>query len=262
MIKSAKKYIRFQKELRQLRRALRKNTQPQPEFFRAARKNFLAKLEKKKFTAGQRPVIKMSHSWRFALVAVLLAFMFGGGVMAMANEPGVGPGHPLYSIKRAGENIQLALASNRQKPLVHYQLAKNRLAEIKMLNDRINQAQVVNEENQNPAKGEVSSVDSEDKNQEELGELNQEFDAQIDATLKKIDQIDDKANDQTANLSDAAQKKEKDLCESIAETIRERNSVLSNFDINYAKDFSTWQKYCGRYVNVSSGRDGASPTCH
>ena len=83
--------------------------------------------------------------------------------------------------------------------------------------------------------------------------MNQEFDQQIDATLKKIDQIDDQADDQASNLSSSAQKKEKNLCQSIAATLKERNSALDNFDIDYEKDFSTWQQYCGRYMDVSSG---------
>lgn len=253
MLKSTKNYLRFQRARRQLKGALKKDLRPRPEFFRAARKNFLVELEKEKLDGkeNRRPARPAGHAWRFALVAIFLAFLVGGGVMALADEPGVGPGHWLYPIKRAGENIQLALASDQQKPFLHYQLAENRLDEIKILNDQISRAQTASE-NQNSSGAANSSSGSVDKKQKELGSLNQEFDAQIDAALKKIDQIDDKADNQDSNLSDSAKRTEKSLCQSIAATIKERNSVLSDFDIDYTKDLSTWQEYCGRYMNVSS----------
>jgi hypothetical protein len=253
MIKSIKNHIRFQQELRRLKRSLRKELEARPEFFRAARKIFLAKFEEKSFSFGKkesgRSRIRKTSSWHFAFLGMLLVFLAGSGVMAMADQPGVGPGHPLYSVKKAGENIQLALASQSQKPFVHYQLAKNRLAEIKTLNDRISRTETLGG-NQDSA-GNVPAAGSDDKDQKELGELNQEFDLQIDAALKKIDLIDDQANDQASNLTSSARRKEKNLCQSIAVTLKERNSALENFDIDYEKDFSIWQQNCGSYMDVS-----------
>ncbi|MDR3559249.1 MAG: DUF5667 domain-containing protein [Candidatus Pacebacteria bacterium] len=264
MIKSIKNYIRFQRQTRRLKRALKYELKPRPEFFRAARKNFLAEFEEKNFSSGkkenERPRATRKYSWRFAFLGTVLAFLAGGGVMAMACQSGVSPGQPLYSVKRAGENVQLALASKSQEPFVHYQLAKNRLAEIKDLNDEISSDRVLDSSGNSSSQG-VPLAGSADKNQAEIGKLDREFDAQIDAALKKIDQIDDRVSDQYADLSGSDQRKEKELCQSIAVTLKEHSLILSDYDANYKEDFSTWQKYCGRTMDVSL--DSVSlPVCH
>ena len=254
MKKRIKKYIHFQREIQQLKRALKHESKPRLEFFATARENFLAEFEKKDFSFAEKEnkqhLNRRKHSWRFALSGIFLAFLAGGGVMALAYQPSVGPSHPLYSVKRAGENIQLALSSKNQEPFVHYQLAKNRLAEIKILNDN---TQNQNSNDQNNLSKQSIDPDAANKKQAELEKLNQEFNVQIDAALRKIDQIDDKVNDRYSNLTSSTKKKQKDHCESIAAALKERNSVLSNFDIDYKEDFMTWQNNCGQIMDVSPG---------
>ena len=253
MGKFIRKYIFFQKDIWLFKRALKKRLAPRAEFFCQARTEFLAEFGGKKNILKEEKYLRSwrGHTWRFALLGTILVFLAGGGMMAMAYQPSVGPGHPLYSVKRVEESIQLAVASKSQEPFVHYQLAKNRLDEIKSLNDEMSRDKTLNGSKNLMAKSALSA-DSVRKKQEELKKLNREFDQQVDAALGKIDQIDDKANDQYVNLSDSDKKKEKGLCEDIASTLEERNSAASYQGTDYGEDFATWQNDCGRIVNVFS----------
>jgi DNA-binding transcriptional ArsR family regulator len=82
---------------------------------------------------GESIVHPQSYKWVFVLVTTFLAFV-GGLYLITANTY---PGHWLYPIERARENIQLLLTTNNlQRAQLHTQYAEERLEETKKVVER------------------------------------------------------------------------------------------------------------------------------
>ncbi len=110
--------------------------QPGSEFRNRARYQFQAALQEigqKKsrsfFSWGWQP------RWATALATVLAIFLAGGGAVAAAS--GSMPDSPLYAVKRASEQAQLAITFSRVgKAELHTKLADKRVMEIVYLADK------------------------------------------------------------------------------------------------------------------------------
>ena len=69
----------------------------------------------------------------FAFAGLLL--IVGGGVVLQVSAGSL-PGDPLYSIKSAREQIELALSSSNERPFVQLELAQRRLDELKQVTEQ------------------------------------------------------------------------------------------------------------------------------
>ncbi len=73
---------------------------------------------------------QLSLAARPVLTLFLVVAMTGGGWMASVSAANSLPGDLLYSVKRAVENVQMAVASSEKKPSIHLSLARKRSEEV------------------------------------------------------------------------------------------------------------------------------------
>jgi hypothetical protein len=106
--------------IRKLRRALN----PDRQFLRSARQEFLNQLHPR---SASLPVVAR---WSYALGVALVIVATTGGLAAYADIKDVAAESPLYTLKRASEQTRLAFTPAQSKPVVHTQLAARRLKEI------------------------------------------------------------------------------------------------------------------------------------
>ncbi|MCL4392407.1 DUF5667 domain-containing protein [Patescibacteria group bacterium] len=122
------KFIQHHVHTRKIKKLLRKKFSPDPAFLEAAKADFLSRISGTKGIAV--PVRKrfgwmLKYSVTFAIIVGL-----GGGLVAYADAQNVPPTHPLYPLKRLGEDITLTFASSGSKPYLHREFAERRLEEI------------------------------------------------------------------------------------------------------------------------------------
>lgn len=103
---------------------------PKKEFLSRAKKLFLAEFERECGKMILRPKFKAVTG---ILAAIFIFFGIAGGLIAYADTANVNVSHPLYGLKRYGESFRVALAKKTDKPVLHAELAKRRLNEIKSL---------------------------------------------------------------------------------------------------------------------------------
>lgn len=80
----------------------------------------------------------LAKLWSAQLVTVLgaLVFVLTGSTLTVAAAQSSLPGEPLYPVKRAGEKVVLAVASEEEKPRLEIEQAGRRLEEIAQLTQR------------------------------------------------------------------------------------------------------------------------------
>jgi hypothetical protein len=103
--------------------------------------------------------------YSFASVSIILAT--GGGAIVFADQANVSATHPLYGLKRASENIRLALSSSQKKTELESAFAQRRLDEIQKI-----QTNAVSE---NAARAAL------------VKKLDVDFENHIDAALERLD---------------------------------------------------------------------------
>ncbi|MBI2906611.1 MAG: hypothetical protein HYX92_03020 [Chloroflexi bacterium] len=93
----------------------------------------MAMSRRKKPASGGRPLIfGWRRRWAPAAAAVAVVFLIGGGTVGAAN--GSLPGDPLYGIKVATENVQLAVTpSEASRIILHMSFVDNRVRELTAL---------------------------------------------------------------------------------------------------------------------------------
>jgi len=138
-------HARELKSLLEIATATKKATavQPSPEFRERARQQFYAALrempaQKKRagFSWGRQP------QWATVVAAVLALLLVSGGTVAAAS--GSMPDQPLYTVKRASEQVRLALTPSRlRKAELYARLADRRVSEIVYLASRSKSEQVL-----------------------------------------------------------------------------------------------------------------------
>ncbi len=109
--------------IRKLRRALN----PDRQFLRSARQQFLSQL-------APRPTsLPVAARWGYAMGVAMVIVATTGGLAAYADIKDVAAESPLYTLKRASEQTRLAFTPVQSKPGVHTQLAVRRLKEIEKI---------------------------------------------------------------------------------------------------------------------------------
>jgi len=102
--------------------------QPRPEFKAKARYQFRSALQEVAFQR-RRPFFGWLPRWATAVIIVLVLLLAGGGVVAAAGNSM--PDNPLYPVKLATEQAQLALTpSDMNKAELYAKLADRRVVEI------------------------------------------------------------------------------------------------------------------------------------
>lgn len=169
---------------------------------------------------GRIPFTK--HVLAYSIFSFSALAIIGTGVWVYADRANVGPTHILYPIKRANENLQVILSKPEDQPGLHYHLAERRFSEIK-------------------------SLQRDDSNvQEKIKNLSEELDQEIDSSLLKISELEEK-NGQSADT--IAEKKK--LCKSIAAIIDEHKKLISN-DPEFKEDFSGFSKNCSKVLEQNN----------
>lgn len=176
--------------------------------FAHAKKVFLGEFDKKfpGWTAGEHQIRK--RALRYALVFALIFLIINGSTIVFADQADVNADSPLYVFKRAGENIQLRLASPEQEPVLRYKFAKRRLTEINSISD--------------------NDADKDDRVQK----LSDDFHAQLNNALDRLD-------DQTFSSS---KNKVATLCASASEIIDEYDKMRPEAPEN----LSMYKKHCAK----------------
>jgi len=102
--------------------------QPRPEFKARARYQFLSALQAME-AKRSRPFLGWQPRWATAVITVLILLLVGGSTVAAASNSM--PDKPLYPVKLATEQVQLALTpSDIGKAQLLAKLADKRVAEI------------------------------------------------------------------------------------------------------------------------------------
>lgn len=102
--------------------------QPRPEFKARARYQFLSALQTMEVKRS-RPFLGWQPRWATAVITVLILLLVGGSTVAAASNSM--PDKPLYPVKLATEQVQLALTpSDIGKAQLLAKLADKRVAEI------------------------------------------------------------------------------------------------------------------------------------
>jgi hypothetical protein len=126
--------------------------QPRPEFKAKARYEFqsaLRKMEAKK--TGRKSIFnwQWQSGWAVALVVVMVVVLGGGGTVAASSNSM--PDAPLYSVKLASEEVQLAVTpseiaqaelnakfANRRTEEIVYMASKDNAQEVQIVAQRLN----------------------------------------------------------------------------------------------------------------------------
>lgn len=108
---------------------------PRPEFRKLARQRFNSAVREAGVKKARPPFRLAWHSgWAVAVSVILIAVLGGGGTVVAAS--GSMPDSPLYPVKRATEQVQLALTfSDLSKAELHARLADKRVSEIIYLSE-------------------------------------------------------------------------------------------------------------------------------
>jgi uncharacterized protein DUF5667 len=113
---------------------------PPPQLSPAARQAIQRQL--RSAVVGRAPRRRATTSWyrtpvlRFSALLLAIVLAIGGGAVGVAAAQSSLPGSPLYSVKRAGEDVRLTLTTRPdQRAMLHMEFAQERLAEILALLD-------------------------------------------------------------------------------------------------------------------------------
>ena len=218
--------IKFFKEkfnMVRYRRILKRHFEPSQDFLKESKILFLQKLREEKVVTKkesiripvQRVVLK------YGLAGVLAILMFGAGSIIYAEKQNVSPDNPLYEFKKLGESIQIKLAAEEEKPLLHKEFAERRLEEIKFLKLETPEPQKENVQN---------NGNSEPLNQQQatISNLEEDFHKEVNAILKEV-----KAPEQPPKSPESTEPKvepeetdkNKNLCESISKIVEKHEEI-------------------------------------
>lgn len=117
--------------------------QPRPEFKARARYQFRSALQEAA-SSRRRPFFGWVPRWATVVIIVLVLLLAGGGVVAAAGNSM--PDNPLYPVKLATEEAQLALTpSDMSKAELYAKLADKRVVEIIYMADKgdVRQVEVI-----------------------------------------------------------------------------------------------------------------------
>lgn len=200
------KFVQHQFYMQKAKKLLRKRFSPDGAFMEVAKADFLSRISG---TRGIAVPARKRFGWALKY-SVTFAIILGlsGGLVAYADGQNVPPTHPLYPLKRLGEDIALTFASSESKPYLHQQFAERRLEEIE----------------------EVSSAASSTKKNQIVKTLDDDFKTEVDEAFVSAK----KKNVKIDPLS---------FCSSLGAMIS-KNGKKSQAVVEEAS-WGSFQKYCG-----------------
>jgi hypothetical protein len=188
-----------------------------------ARKEFLEEYDKLGFVTNQREarILVMQHVLKYSFFFVSLLVILSVGAMVYADRADVPYNHPLYSLKKANENIQVQLASPADAPDLYNRLAQRRIDEMNAIQS-------------DPGQDNQSKV----KN---IKALSLDLEQEIDNALIKLDAV----KDQKSNPEE-----EKKLCKSIATIIENHRKIITQYagQVDFNEDYSVFNKQCSKLL--------------
>lgn len=179
--------IKFLKNLK-YKALLKKHFEPRKEFSKQAKILFIKELQEK---YGVNRSFRYKRAYSYVLTAFLGLFILGAGAAVFAEKENVNPNHPLYTLKRLAENIQVKVTSEEKKPMLYNKFAKRRLQEVKTV-----------------------------KEEKIIQKLNNDFHEEVGAILKEIKIEKDEKEEQDINI--------KDLCETVLQRLEEHDKIMPN----------------------------------
>jgi hypothetical protein len=124
----------FISKTKKLPRAAQKQLLPREEFMTKGKERFLAAFDASEPARNAHPARPAYATAFFKVgVGVLAVLAVGVGLSAYADTANVSATNPLYSLKRLGENVQLALAPASEKTQLQATFAVRRANEIAAL---------------------------------------------------------------------------------------------------------------------------------
>lgn len=164
------------------------------------------------------------HALLYGFASFSLFLVTSGGAIVFADQKNVGATHPLYGLKRAGENIRLALSSPQKKTELESAFAQRRLDEIQKI--------------------QTDSVNEDDTRAILIKKLDADFEKHIDAALDRIDD----------SPADAAQTAKDAPCQSISQAI-ERHTKIVPDKSGLPNDLARLKEKCNRPQVKAEGKN-------
>jgi len=162
--------------------------------------------EKKRFTLGS------FFPSRLAVSMTSIALILTSGILTVGASQSSLPGDPLYSVKKAGEKVKLAVASEQDKPKIEIEQAGKRLEELEKISQKTSDASQHQKVEQLVAEFQAK-VDSANAH---LGQLNEK--GKIDNTVKVAD-VAKVVNEQSEKYSEVLQKTTQSLPTEVQEKV-------------------------------------------
>lgn len=210
------------------RRVLRRYFEPRKDFLEESRLLFIQKLKDHEIVTKKEFIrIPYIRVLKYALASILLISMLGGGSIILAEKQNVGPDSPLYEFKKLGESIQVQLAPEEERPLLHKEFAERRLEELKQLKVELQEKQqesVKDDQNQN-------RQETLNKHQAIINSLEKDFENEVGAILKKVEDLKESAvkvqqeSKTEPEIKSGEIEKSKNLCQSISEIIERHREI-------------------------------------
>ncbi|MDD3190475.1 MAG: DUF5667 domain-containing protein [Candidatus Pacebacteria bacterium] len=140
---------------------------------------------------------------RVAVSFASLAIVFTGGVLTVGASQSSLPGETLYSVKKAGEQVALAVASEQDKPKVEIQQAGKRLEELVQ----------------------ISQKSSDTEQHKKVEQLVTDFEAKVNSANERLVQLSQSGGAEKTKIVDAA-KVVNSQSEKYSEVLEKTNASL------------------------------------
>jgi len=133
-------FIKDYFEYRRCRRSVKCRFEPCDEFLNECRNQFLSQLKARHNGRTSVSYLRLNPILKYGLTGIFSVMILSGGAIVYADKQNVAVGHPLYSLKRIGENIRLTFANSSVRPVIYNELAGRRFqeyAQTKSLSGRV-----------------------------------------------------------------------------------------------------------------------------
>lgn len=133
-----------EKTQEQKNRALIKSLfEPRTQFITETKTIFLLHVSQELSNGSTNTISHRAFYIRYGIAFAIVMLIVQGSTIAYASTSDVGPTHPLYTMKRMGEVIQLQFTLTQNKPDLHKTLAHRRLKEIREIGGNNDVQQII-----------------------------------------------------------------------------------------------------------------------
>lgn len=221
------KFLKQKFETIRYRRILKYYFEPRKDFLKESKILFIQKL-KNEGIVTKKEFIRIplyTRVFRYSLASILLILMLGGGSIIFAEKQNVNPDHPLYEFKKLGESIQIKLAAEEEKPLLHKEFAERRLEEIKQLKVELQETQ------QKEVQDNENGKEALNRRQTIINNLEEDFEGEVDAILEKVETPKEPTAEPQQESAPEPEIKSKEaeesknLCQSVSEIIERHREI-------------------------------------